>query len=330
MSRLVLVVPRSRSYCGRCVLVGTDGRVSAGPLRVLATASDRVARRHGNPSCDPLFPFGHPPSGAYAVAGSLPPGYAHPRRPGRFGAAGALLLAPVSGAAAASLSNGRRVFALHGGPMDADQRLRPTRGGLRVSDADLTLLLRNINAANERGDPLEAIELLEVSDADAGAVPPDDLRGTRRAVGLPQGGRGVRQGAVPGELLMLLLGLGSAKGAAGDELGRREVLRAALLVVGGLSATACSSQPSPCTPLACDPGDGGPGDDGGPADAASDSATGASDGGAPRRDGGQGPDGGRGPRGRPRIPCPPRGFVCEQDYPGYIAGGGYVVGGGVG
>ncbi len=330
MSKLVVVVPRTRAYCGRLALVGGDGAIRHGPVRVLATASRRVARRHGNEACDPLRPFGHPPAGSYVVAGSLPPGYAHPRRPRRFGGVGALLLAPRDGDALASVASGRRVFALHGGPTDPANRLRPTRGGLRVSDGDLDALLRAVNAAHRDDDTLATVEIVEVDAIDVQEVPSLDLRGARRARGVPAPGRPrprTRKGAASPALL-LLLGLGGSN--VGDRIvDRRAMLRAALMLVGGLATSACN-HPSPCTPLACDPGDGGPGDDGGGgADArvvADASVAGAgADGGISDAGGDASPhhrDGGRSGAGAAPVPCPPRGYVCAEDDPTYAAAGG--------
>lgn len=347
MSRVVMVVPRARGYCGRLVLLGTDGRTRLGPLRVLATASRRVARRHGNATCDPLRPFGHPPAGSYLVSTSLPPGYAHPRRPRRFGPLGALLLAPTKGDAVASLANGRRIFAVHGGPLDSANRLRPTRGGFRLSDPDLGALLLAINAANADADPVDHVEVIEVGDADVRSVPAMDLRGARRAAGIPHKARARRghakEGAMPGALLLVMLG-GGAVAAGKHRVGRRALLQMALMAVGGLAASACSNQASPCTPLACDPGDGGLGDGASPdgrviADAgvAEGGNDGGGDGGRPRPDGGvpTAPDGGTviatdGGYVVVNGPCPPSGYVCEEDGT-YVDDGTYVgAGGGVG
>ena len=281
MSKLLLVVPASRSYCGRAVLLGSRGEPKVGPLRVLATASRRVARKHGNGSCDSRRPFGHPPAGTYVVSTSLPPGYSHPMRPLRFGGAGALLLEARSGDALESLAHGRSVFALHGGPLDRANRLRPTRGGIRLSDPDMRTLLRAINRAQASDDPLDLIELIEVSDADVRSVHSLDLRGARHA--LLHGSHGVGE---------------TRKRSQAP----RSMLRAALLLVGGLVTAACSA-PSPCTPLACDPGDGGKHHDGGRRVA---DASVALDGAPDSR--------GVVSSAHPRPPCPPSGFVCAEDY----------------
>ena len=308
MSSLVIIVPRSRKYCGRAVLLGDDGAARLGPLRVLASASARVGRKHDNEGCDPLRRFGHTPTGSYVVSGSLPPGFAHPRRPSRFGQVGAILLEPRSGDALESMANGRRLFALHGGPLDPARRLRPTRGGLRMSDGDLTALALAINAALAAGDPLDKVVLMEAADVDIQSVPPLDLRGARQQLGFVGGVRGGKGAARLGKTTpttgLLLLALGVRLGEdGGKKLERREMLQAALVLVGGLMAGACSNGRSPCTPLACDPGDGGFGDDGG------DSTDGAAD------------DAGTGKR---KHHCPPSGYVCEQTDPGYVSAGGGV------
>ena len=133
MSTLVFVAPRGRAYCGRAVLMGSDGAVRAGPWRALATAGARVAKKHGNPDASPLQPFGHPPAGSYVVAGSLPPGWAHAHRARRFGRVGALLLQAQAGEALIAARNGRGLVAsgatlLQPGPDEARQHGRAGDG----------------------------------------------------------------------------------------------------------------------------------------------------------------------------------------------------------
>ena len=164
MAKLVIVVPKDRGRCGRALLIGSDGATRAGPLRVLATASKWAARRHGNEARDCHKPYGHTPPGSYVVAGSLPPGVVpHPRRWRRFGVLGALVLQPVGGDALEASKAGRRRFLLHGGAEDRRGRLRPTFGGLRMSDPDLNALLRAVNDANAARDPVSSVELVETS-----------------------------------------------------------------------------------------------------------------------------------------------------------------------
>ena len=155
MSKLVIVVPAGRSAEGRAVLLGDDGKARLAPFPVLATAGRASAVRHGNPERDWRRPFGHTPTGSYLVAGALPPG--HPAR------SGALVLAPHGGDALDALRAGRTRFLLHGGTADSSGRLRPTFGGLRVSDPDLATLLRAINEAHAAGDPLSSVDVTETA-----------------------------------------------------------------------------------------------------------------------------------------------------------------------
>jgi hypothetical protein len=245
MSTLLIVVPQGRAYCGRATLVGANGKVVAGPFRALATASGRIARKNGNAACDPLRPFGHPPIGSYIVAGSLPPTYRHPRRPGRFGAVGALLLKATGGDALASVSFGRTFIVLHGGPLDAAKRLRLTRGGIRMSDADLLSLLRDVNFAHQAGDDLSFVELVEVAAEDIDSVPTTDLRGARRLgrMGSTDVSSPMREAA-----LFMSLWFGGARSDSMKGVDRRAFLRSALILVGGLTVSACGSNSGPPPP----------------------------------------------------------------------------------
>jgi hypothetical protein len=158
MSKLVVVVPVGRAAVGRGVLLGEDGQIRLGPIPVLATAGDVVAAHNGNPRRDWQKPFGHTPTGSYAVAGAVPPGASRRGKRSKYGLLGALVLAPVGGHALVALRAGRTRFLLHGGPLDSLGRLRPTFGALRVSDADFIALMGAINDANADGDALSTVE----------------------------------------------------------------------------------------------------------------------------------------------------------------------------
>ena len=275
MSTLVFVVPRGRAYCGRAVLLGRDGAVRAGPFRALATAGARVAKRLGNADASPLRPFGHPPAGSYVVAGSLPPGWAHARRARRFGRVGALLLRAQSGDALLATRNGRGLVAIHGGPRDKAGLLRPTRGGIRLSNTNMSALLRAVNAAQLDGDPLDRVELVEVEPR---TPERGDAKGSHALARRRKAGGAGATGAT-GMFLVPFALLGDASGAKRT---RRDLLRAALVVAGAMAVQACD-RASPCQPYGCDlSGDGGP--DAGDAGVAGDAG-----------------DAG----------CPPSGYVCD-------------------
>ncbi len=272
MSKFVVVVPEGRRAAGRGVLLGENGRVRLGPLAVLATASDAVAARHGNPERDWREPFGDTPTGSYVIAGALPPGAARRGSGAEFGLLGALALAPAAGNALVALRAGRIRFLLHGGPLDSNGLLRPTCGGLRVSDADLVALVRAINEANADGDALSSVEVAEVPsaawveerDADAPSRPDRSRRApvprkTRVGLGF---GAGLRR---------------KGSDRARTEQGRRDFLGLALVVVP-LLASACGGIVEPEM-------GGQDGDDGGGPDGGYDAALDASASGDAKRDG---------------------------------------------
>lgn len=238
MSKLLVVLPTARDYCGRAILLSGRGARLLGPFRVLGTASGHVARRHGNPGRERRLPFGHPPAGTYLVAGSLPPA-SRPRRPGRFGRLGALVLRPSAGEALGFAEKRPRVV-LHGGKCDRRGRLRRTRGGLRVSDADLRQLFAAINRAQADGDPVATVEVLDV---------PQSATGDGERPGGPLAQARRRPTTRGWKAAALLCGAGVAMKSP---VSRRQFLGAALLLCGGLSVAACS-HPAPCDPVPCDP-----------------------------------------------------------------------------
>ncbi len=300
MAQLLVVVPGSRKLCGRLVLLSGRGETMCGPFRVLAKASRRIGRKHGNPTCARELPFGDPPAGRYQLIGSLPPSTLH-RRPRRFGRLGALLLEPCAGEALSAFEKGRRLFALHGGITDRIGRLYPTRGGLRLEDANLLTLFRAVNAAQAAGDPVLSLDLIDIS---ASAILTfRDSRPARRRRRQP------RQ-ASSGGLGLSAIFAAMAGQFDGRPMERRRFLATALLLVGGISAEACDTvSPSdrsrdlssyPPEPGGSDGGaaDGGrymPGSDGGTVDDGfmPGSDGGAADGGLmPGSDGGAADDGG--------------------------------------
>lgn len=235
MSTLFIAVPHGRAFCGRAILVASDRSTRAGPFRVLATASVRVAREHGNPDASPLRPFGHPPEGSYLVAATLPPGYVHAKRRRRYGRVGGLLLAPRSGDALVAAGAGRKLVALHGGPRDEKRRLRPTRGGIRLSSRDLLALLSAVNDAQRDGDPLATIELVEV---EMSLSRNRDKKGNH-SLRVPRRKRDMTIPPVP--MILLPLAFGAAKKGNVTPVARRDVLALVALAFGELAFEACDN-----------------------------------------------------------------------------------------
>ena len=243
MSRLVFLIPKGRAFCGRVVLIGSDKTILAGPFRALATASERVAKRHGNASASSLLPFGHAPTGSYVIVASLPSGYLHMKRSRRYGRVGALLLRARDGDALVASRNGRGLVAIHGGPRDKSRRLRPTRGGIRMTNAKLDALVRAINAAQLAGDPVESVDVIEV---DTRVEKAGDHRGGRHARGLrrkkARGARRRKNEKRPTQknsLPMFVLPLAALDGAKDRKVSRRDLMRTALVVAGAMAIEAC-------------------------------------------------------------------------------------------
>lgn len=267
LSRLLIVVPRSRRACGRATFVAADGSPLIPPMRILATASASVAKKQGNPTRDRLLPFGHPPQGTYTFAGSLPPGERpKSRRARRYGAVGAILVVGTGGEALEATRKGRRMFHLHGGPSDRKGRLRPTRGGFRMQDGDLTRLLRAINDAQLRGDPLQTVDVLDVVLPPGPRAPAERVltrkrrRRTKRRRTAKKLGQAKRGGIPPLGLAVALAAklLGARKPDVRARVSRRDVVALALLITG---VAACGTsdrreRPSRCEPVSCDPHEG--------------------------------------------------------------------------
>ena len=231
-------------------MVSGAGEVLLGPFRVLGTASRYVSARRGNPGHDRTLPFGDPPCGTYAIGSSLPPGTIHPRRPGRFGKVGALVLTPTGGEALEAVARGRARVVLHGGPRDHHRRLRRTRGGLRAGNRNLVALFAAINRAQAAGDPLSIVEVVDV---EAGfpyerALPPAHRRRDRRGKRAPKGvshprAAAPQQSSGAGIAIAAMAMFGVTRAS----MTRRGFLATALLAVAGSKMlAACDDEPDAC------------------------------------------------------------------------------------
>jgi hypothetical protein len=138
--RLRSVLPANRWLSGRLWLEDDDGVVLLGPYPCRGKADGAIAAWHGNPSRDPVEPFGDHPTGEYVVSdvvrGKLPL-----RTYGPY----FFLLDPVGGQALEAEEAERRGLAIHGDDPNDDGSLRATEGCLRVANkaiADLAILVR--------------------------------------------------------------------------------------------------------------------------------------------------------------------------------------------
>jgi hypothetical protein len=110
-----------------------------GPVSCYGKADDQQAALHGNPTRDPLKPFGDTPLGAYACEIGKPvvtPTIAH-----SYGPNGYVVLTPISGQAMIAAKNGRFGILIHGGVLNGAGKLRPTFGCVRVPNEKLKILM---------------------------------------------------------------------------------------------------------------------------------------------------------------------------------------------
>lgn len=139
-AHLHVAVARNRYFLGTATLfvARSDERVVAHAIgECLARADRGMASRHGNPNADPLRPYGHLPTGTYAVTLSTAR-----RQPVRsYGPHPVLVLDPVAGDALTAKENGRWGLLVHGGALSTARTLRPTYGCLRFSNRAQALLV---------------------------------------------------------------------------------------------------------------------------------------------------------------------------------------------
>src|SRR5262249_4637698 len=125
-------LPKDRTAEGALWVVGEDDRIQIGPERCRGKSDNQTAIAHGNPSRDPLRPFGDHPLGTYRVT-SVRRSSGDPERWRHYGPA-FLALEPVAGDALKAAQDGRTDLGIHGGLVLENGQLRPTFGCLRVLD----------------------------------------------------------------------------------------------------------------------------------------------------------------------------------------------------
>jgi hypothetical protein len=133
-------------------------RLNAGPFACLGKSDNEAAIDAGNPSRDPLRPFGDFPLGEYSgqlVELPSPPGPVFERE---YGPYGYIVLTAVAGDALQAQKNGRYGIRVHAGDPYPSGGLRPTHGCLRLSNADFLELRQAIEALGPQALTLQATE----------------------------------------------------------------------------------------------------------------------------------------------------------------------------
>jgi hypothetical protein len=147
-----IILPNDRTKTGTLTLVDANtGLPLFGPVPVLGRAARNTATAHGNPSGDPLLPFGDTPTGTYNVPNIVRNGTGTTRPTIQYGESGSIVLDPTSGNALTAKNNGRTGLLIHAGrhansSVVAPSALKPTNGCIRMRDWDLQQLIDAIQA----------------------------------------------------------------------------------------------------------------------------------------------------------------------------------------
>lgn len=135
-------LPEDRTRTGLLTLKDKNGKVLAGPFRVLGKADGRTAKKRNNPNRSRILQYGDTPTGGYRVTGAFKVGDGTVYAKKSYGIHGALRLDPVDGEAKQAKEIGDRTgLLIHSGDLGAQNRLRPTNGCLRLSNDDMKKLL---------------------------------------------------------------------------------------------------------------------------------------------------------------------------------------------
>lgn len=134
--RIEITLPRDRTQPGRVAVFAPTG-AQLGRFPALGKADDQEAARRGNPTRNPLRPFGDTPTGTWRarVGPAMPDTFTYGIHP-------VIYLWPTGGDALASHSplNRRTGIWLQGGALGPGGQLRPTYGGIRVHDGTMARL----------------------------------------------------------------------------------------------------------------------------------------------------------------------------------------------
>ena len=153
--RLVATLPRNRNIPGELVALDDDGNVIH-RCPCLGKADNAKAAEMGNPTRNPLLPFGDTPTGLYRLTKAGPWSPAS-----TYGVHPVVVMNPISGDALRAASTRSGIW-LHGGAPgrnSATAFLRPTHGCLRVADDDMRQIWL---LAATFGEP-ETLEVVEAA-----------------------------------------------------------------------------------------------------------------------------------------------------------------------
>lgn len=178
--KIIIELPEDRTKPGSLRLVDDNGLIVSGPFEAYGKADSGAATRHGNPTRIHIHPYGDTPLGVYQ---SVPvrTGHNTSLNFNSFGINGGLVLIPKSGDALFARNNGRTGLMIHGGVPGPNGKLRATNGCIRLSDADMKVLMQGVSNAAQKNmqcvvNPGMAVEVqlgLEDANYDEGDPVPE-------------------------------------------------------------------------------------------------------------------------------------------------------------
>jgi hypothetical protein len=135
---------------GRMTVADEAGNILA-VVPFLALSDNARAAQEGNPTRDPLKPYGDTPTGVWAVQQGTPQLNVR-----TYGPYAPLILSPLSGQAVLAYADGKRSgIWVHSGDLSTTGHLRPTYGCIRVHNSSLGLF-RELSQAH---GPIARLEL---------------------------------------------------------------------------------------------------------------------------------------------------------------------------
>ncbi len=152
MLRLELKVPAHRNSLATATLKNGDRVIHSD--HAVASATPAIAQQRGNASCDPRRLWGHPPLGRYEMLGQA---RASGAQQAEYGGT-LFLFDPAYGAAALTVAHGRMGLLVYGGAPGADNRMRRTQGGIRLSNKMIAAIQKNLGSTADMQLTLEELQ----------------------------------------------------------------------------------------------------------------------------------------------------------------------------
>lgn len=140
---ILFALLKDRLQPGKASIVDVNGNVALGPWPCLGCCDSVAAAQHGNPTSDPLKPWGNTPTGDYGIATLLAHGGAE-QNLHSYGPFQTLSLIGVAGDALTATGSSKPVrtgIEAHAGDPSPSGGLRVTHGCLRSSNLDQSLMI---------------------------------------------------------------------------------------------------------------------------------------------------------------------------------------------